>query len=180
MSLPSTSELLSKYSNHSVTVLAFYIPGQLWIQDEIVVRNNQYVGRYSNKTLEQSRDEYPTLTIISLDEAAKIIEDSAKQPVREIDNARYEDMLEVLPPIDWKIAEGADSFKFMEMYSGNITDIFASIITDEFIDPDNQYSARVRRYFTLRDHVRMPHTEIIKLCREFMTNGIAAEADNEK
>lgn len=180
MSLLTISELISKCSQHSITVLAFYIPKQLHLHDLIVVRNNKFVSKYSNLTIEQMRLEYPTITIVTFDEAELLINDAALLPVSEIDSERYHDMLEVLPPLNWTGGEEADSFKIIEMYCGSVTSIFASIIIDNHIDSDDHYSTRARRYFTLRDNVNLAHSEIIKRCYEYMSIADNASIDVPK
>ncbi|CAI2794022.1 Uncharacterised protein [Serratia grimesii] len=52
----------------------------------------------------------------------------------------------MLPPLDWQFSAGYSSFKMMEMYSGNITDIYVKL-GDE--------------HFKLRDHVTLPHSQIM-------------------
>lgn len=70
------------------------------------------------------------------------------------------DMLEVLPPLDWRGTADSQSFKLSEMYSGNITDIFA------------QCGAR---YFQMRNHVTITHNEIMEKVKAFIdAEGIAA------
>lgn len=51
-----------------------------------------------------------------------------------------------LPPLDWQFSAGYSSFKMMEMYSGNITDIYVQL---------------GEAYFKLRDHVTLPHSQIM-------------------
>ncbi len=69
-------------------------------------------------------------------------------------------MLEVLPPLDWQGTPESQTFKLSEMYSGNITDIFAQYRT---------------RFFTMRNEVTLTHEEIIGKIRAFIdAAGIAA------
>jgi hypothetical protein len=162
MKADSTASYIKKYSHLPVSELVLYIPGKSSIQDTVVVRDGSYVGQYSNKTLEQYREEHPSMIITSFDEAIMLTEELVKTDVSEITEERYNDMLECLWPIDWKQGSGTDSFKFREMYSGNITDIFA-FIKDEV--------SGERRYFTFRDNVRMAHSEIIAKCSAFIAKG---------
>lgn len=166
--LPTTFQLISNYPNTPISELVFYIPGQFYTQDTLVIRNGFYVGRYSNLTLEQQRIKFPNMTIMSLDEVATLSEEAAKKSVSEISSEKYNDMLEMLPPLGLVLAEKAASFKFMEMYSGNVANIFARVVLDERMNPDDSDSPFIRRYFTLRDKVTLSHSEIIKRCYEYI------------
>lgn len=158
MSTVSTLDFIAKYSNLPVSELTFYIPGELHIQDEIVIKNGSYVGRYCNKTLEEQREEHPEMVIISYDEVTELINNAAKTAVSEITADRFNDMLECMWPLGWHNGVGSESFKFAEMHTGKITDIFA-YFTDE--------ATQKRRYFTFRDLVTIGHSEIISRCREY-------------
>lgn len=157
----TTPDFIAKYSDLPVSELAFYIPEKLYIQDEIVINDGRYVGRYSNKTLEEQREEYPLMVIISYDEVVELINNAAKTAVSEITAERFNDMLECMWPLGWHNGVGSESFKFAEMYTGKITSIFA-YFTDE--------ATQKRRYFTFRDLVTIGHSEIISRCREFADN----------
>jgi len=158
MFLPTTADYVKKYENIPVKELGFYIPGQLYMQDAITLRDNNLVGLYGNKTLEQYREEYPTMIISSLDEIVIFVNEAGKSPVEEIDAERYDNMLEMLWPIGWNNGTDSGSFKYSEMYSGEVAYIYA-FFTDA--------STNKRRYFTLRDLVTMPHSEIIQRCRDY-------------
>ncbi|CAI1199337.1 Uncharacterised protein [Serratia entomophila] len=67
----------------------------------------------------------------------------------------------MLPPLDWQCGVGGSSFKMMEMYSGNITDIYVQV-GDE--------------YFKLRDHVTLPHDQIMTRVSAFHQAGLAQVA----
>jgi len=156
MFLPTAADYVKKYESLPLKELGFYIPGQLYMQDAITFRDNKYVGLYGNKTLEQYREAHPTMIISSIDEIVIFVDEAAKSPVEEIDAERYENMLEMLWPIGWNNGTDTGSFKYREMYSGKVTDIFA-FFTDA--------SSNKRRYFTLRDLVTMPH--VIQRCQDY-------------
>lgn len=170
MTIPTVAELIAKYSNLPVTELAFYIPGTAYAQDSLRLIEGEYVGFYSGKTLEQYRQEHPTTVIASYDEIARYSEDLVRRPVEEISAERYHDMLEMLPPVNWRLLKGESSFKFMERHSGNMTNIFASITTDVRLNPNDPDSKRVIRYFEMLDNMYIPHDEIINRCREYMNS----------
>lgn len=75
--------------------------------------------------------------------------------VSEIDLDQYEEMLNVLPPFDWRgIGSGNESFKMCERISGNLTQIFCRI---------------GGRYFTLVESIHKPHHDIVAHCLEYIT-----------
>lgn len=160
----SISEVILKIAHIPVIDLVFYIPGQRHAQDCIVFRHGMYVGLYSGKTLSQFRDDHPSMIIAKIKDVAEFAEEKSKEPVEEISQQRYMDMLEMLPPLNWKFYPEEDSFKFSERVSGNIVMIFARIT----IDSSDIEKSRVTRYFELRDNIHMEHHEIIKRCRDFM------------
>ena len=104
------------------------------------------------ETLAEICRRYPNTEIIPFDEAIKIKDEANKKPVKEITEQEFWEMLEVLPPLGWKHGANCESFKMSEMWSGNITDIYARID---------------KRYFTLRDDVRTSHDEIMRRCENF-------------
>lgn len=109
----------------------------------------------TSKTLEALNAHGDHWELVTIEEAQARFAQANYQPVSEINEARFMDMLEVLPPLDWHFNEagGAQSFKMMEMYSGNITDIFA------------QYGMR---YFQMRNHSTLTHDEIMEKVKAFI------------
>lgn len=105
------------------------------------------------ETLEEIRARYPDAEYIIFDDAIKISEEKHRLPVREITEKDFWEMLEVLPPAGWKQEPNCESFKLSERWSGNITDIYARI---------------GERYFTLRDTIFLPHTEIVNRCNKYI------------
>lgn|GEM_PF-983573 len=114
----------------------------------------------TSKTLEELNAHGDRWELVTAEEATARFAQANYLPVAEITEARFTDMMEVLPPMDWQGSPDSQSFKLMEMYSGNITDIFA------------QYGTR---YFRLRDHATLTHEQIIGKVRAFIdAEGIAA------
>lgn len=109
----------------------------------------------SGRTLEQLNAGGDNVELIPSDEAYQRYSDGFICPVTEISAERYNDMLEVLPPLDWNFNEsgGPQSFKLAEMYCGNVTAIFA------------QYGDRC---FELRDRVTLTHQAIIERVKGFI------------
>lgn len=109
----------------------------------------------TSKTLEELNAHGDSWELVTVEEATERFGRENYQPVSEITEARFTDMLEVLPPLDWRGTPDSQSFKLMEMYSGNITDIFA------------QYGTR---FFQLRHHVTLTHEEIMVKVRAFIAD----------
>ena len=106
-------------------------------------------GLYSGENLEDIRKRYPGAIITTLD-AILDAERTAfvSEPVR-IDRERWDEMLGVLPPLQWKNERAAETFKMSEMTSGMITTIFCRI---------------GENYFELSDNVNTPHDKIASAC----------------
>lgn len=89
--------------------------------------------------------EYGTaLTVLPLDDAALRYESQFKTEPIEIDEARWHDMLGVLPPVGWRNTAHGESFKLGEHTAGNVTAIFVRVND---------------RHFTFDDDFRTPHEE---------------------
>jgi hypothetical protein len=74
-----------------------------------------------------------------------------RAPVQ-ISAERFDEMLNILPPRDWRGSRGAQSFKMSELIYDDIAVIFAE---------------RNGHYFELRDSCRLPHAEIMSKCAAF-------------
>ncbi|WP_337263703.1 MULTISPECIES: hypothetical protein [unclassified Serratia (in: enterobacteria)] len=107
----------------------------------------------TSKTLEALNAHGDHWELVTVEEAQERFTQVNYLPVSEITETRFNDMLEVLPPLDWWGGEHSQSFKLMEMYSGNITDIFARFGT---------------RYFQMRNIVTLTHAQIIEKVRAFI------------
>lgn len=106
--------------------------------------------KFSRDTIDEVRERYPDAVTLPLSEAAERIEATFKSEPVEIERETYEDMFEVLPPVDYSTGQGWRSFKMCERTSGNVTAIYA---TDG------------ARYFHLSDSIYTPHDEIVRRCR---------------
>jgi hypothetical protein len=111
-----------------------------------------YRGRFGAKTLEQYKLDpaYNIAELMEWDDAQKLYDkaQSAKYcgPVKEIDEDRYNYLLEVLPPEDWVYGGAESSFKLCERLSGNITTIAARI---------------GGKHYEFNDDYKMPHAAIV-------------------
>lgn len=136
-----------------------YIPGRASAQDAAAKnQEGQYVGLYSGKTLEVYQREYPDIMLVTFEELEKHILEACKTPVIEIDVDKYHEALEVMPPLNWRTEDGNSSFMLCEMYTMDITDIYAQMSTGE----------SGRRYFSFRDQVSLSQKEIYQRCRDYI------------
>lgn len=92
----------------------------------------------------------PGLVVMDFAEASRLYEDKFKAPPKEIDAARFGEMLGVLPPMGWVTRGEEESFKLSERTAGNITSIFAKVGD---------------RHFELSESMFMTHAEIISVVR---------------
>lgn len=111
-------------------------------------------------TLEQLNADGDVVELVPFEGAYQRYSDTFIRPVTEIDADRYNDMLEVLPPVGWHIVGFCQSFRMLEMTGGNVTAIFA------------KYGDR---YFELSDRVTLTHQAIIEKVRRFI-NGEESDA----
>lgn len=129
----------------------FYIPGRPGIIDLAIMRDGVYVGGYSGEAESDLNKRYPGVILGRLGPVVEQSDDHFRAPPVEITQERYIEMLEVLPPDDWRgVGSAEESFKLSERTSGIITAIFCRI---------------GERYFEMSDSVFMKHDEIAKRCR---------------
>ena len=63
-----------------------------------------------------------------------------------------------MPPLNWRTEDGNSSFMLCEMYTMDITDIYAQLSTGE----------SERRYFSFRDQASLSQKEIYQRCRDYI------------
>ena len=92
------------------------------------------------------------------------------KPIREITEARYWEMLEVLPPCKWRHSAGGESFHVSEYMSGNFVNWFVCI-------GKSNYGGR---YFAIDDVDTLTPAELTRRAREYIAahpEPIAATAE---
>ncbi|HEX2842137.1 hypothetical protein [Hyphomicrobium sp.] len=105
------------------------------------------------------KPEYGTaLSAMPAREAQDLYETSFKTPVQEITSKEFDYALNVLPPVAWTHARGAESFKISERVAGCVTAIYVEM---------------GRRYFRFHDDIRTPHDR----CCDRVAAYIAAQPD---
>lgn len=107
------------------TEMAFFRVSQSRIWDYAVLSGGEWRSKFGGKTLAQMREDMPDIELMPTEEAQKREKDRYRQPWQEITEARYIDQLEVLPPMHWRTLSGCESFKSSEMYTADVTSIFA-------------------------------------------------------
>ena len=120
----------------------------LCIQDNMLSNG---VGHYSGKTLEDFQHDHPLMMIVDADQAIAWIADYYSSEPQEIESRIFFDMLECLPPIDWRNFGGGESFKMSERITGNITAIYARIGD---------------RYFSFNADIRSTHGAIMAIIKQ--------------
>ena len=137
----------------------FYVPGECSLIDAATIDNR---GMYSGETLEEIRKRHPKVELVDYDKACELIKTTIQAkyvhgPI-EITKERFEEMLNVLPPVAWKHGYDGQSFKMMERTIDNITSIFCEV---------------GGRYFELSDDIHKTHEWIVAQCRAYTTERIA-------
>lgn len=126
----------------------FYVPGKPGIIDTAVVGADGIArSYYEGETLDQMQVRYPGAALGELGPVSEASEAMFVSVPVEVDEARYMEMLEVLPPMHWKNQGVSESFKLSERTSGNITAIFCRI---------------QGRYFEMQNSVFMSHEDIVR------------------
>ncbi len=132
----------------------WYVPGETSIVDLIHPDDGLSLHFYESAETIQGR--YPSAQRMAFDDAWKLADaagnDRYKQDVSEVDEERFMDALNVLPPVGWTTTQGVESFRISERLWGNLTDIYARL---------------GERYFKLVDDIRLPATTIAERVAAF-------------
>jgi hypothetical protein len=102
---------------------------------------------YGGKTLEQLTEEYGEVVIIDTESAYRQHCDMHKHAPVEINEERFMDMLEILPPAKWVRYAEEESFHVSERIAGNIVSIFVRI---------------GKRYFEMQDEITLSHADRVR------------------
>ena len=81
-------------------------------------------GVWSKETLEEMRKRYPNAELVELDDWTEAKEQALCTEPKPIDEERFLEMLEVLPPQRWQRGVDCESFELCEHTSGRVTTIF--------------------------------------------------------
>lgn len=113
-------------------------------------------GETDDAAISRLTADYGTsLSAMPAQEAQALYEARFKTPVEEITADVFDYGLNVLPPVAWTRARGAETFKISERLAGCVTAIYVAI---------------GQRYFRFHDDIRTPHDQ----CCERVLSFIAA------
>lgn len=110
--------------------------------------NGKWRTKSDGRTLHDLRSVWPDMQLVTLSEYQVLSDARFCTSVKEIDEERFTDQLEVLPPEDWQYPgrEQGQSFKSSEHYHGDVTNIFAHV---------------QGRFFEFRDRCTLSHQDIV-------------------
>lgn len=94
------------------------------------------------------------LIALPFEDAWLRFENFLRSPPTETTAQRFDETLNVLPPVAWKTDSDGESFKISERLAGTITAIFVRIGT---------------RYVTFHDDIRTPHSECCRRAAEYLS-----------
>lgn len=122
-----------------------------------VQRAGEWQTTQRGMSLEDCRRFYPDAGLMTLEAYFEMTAEPYRTAVMEINEARFTDQLEVMPPQDWQYpGEGqGQSFKSAECWSGDVTSIFANVRG---------------RFFEFRDRKHMDHAAIVARITEEVFN----------
>lgn len=113
-------------------------------------------GETNAEAIKRLWPDYGTaLTAMPAREAQALYEARFKTPVEEITEADFLYALNVLPPVAWSHARGAESFKISERLAGCVTTILVGMQS---------------RYFRFHDDIRLPHDTCCERVQAFIAN----------
>ncbi|MDR2882087.1 MAG: DUF1419 domain-containing protein [Azoarcus sp.] len=137
-----------KVNKNGATSHVFYQPDKPTHVINAVFRrqDGDLAGLYSRKTSDELVAEYPGMLIGTVEEFKAFQNEALRTDPEEITEERYWEMLEVLPPLNWRGTAGYESFMLSEFWCGDITTIYAN---------------RGSRYFTFKDVSTLSHKEIM-------------------
>jgi len=118
-------------------------------EDELVtLPDGREVGLYSGKTREELSAQLKTeVLVMDTDAFTKMRDESYVTDPKPITEGRFYEALDCLPPLRWVTRQGVESFRFCELYSGNITSIFART---------------GKEYWEFRDRVDMSDEDLVQ------------------
>ena len=105
-------------------------------------------GLYSGETIDQIALRYDNPQICDADEYIDMQEKMLRTDPVSITEELFQEMLEVLPPVDWRSVAGVTSFKMSERLSGRMTAIYAQ---------------KGNRFWTFTDVCSMPAERIAEI-----------------
>lgn len=108
-------------------------------------------GLYSGQSLADLNRRYPGAKVTAIDEYTQAHDAALITAPRPISAEDYQQALEVLPPLDWVRRGDFECFKFVERYSGSITNLYARL--------GNRYWTFIDRDDLTPDQIRHKHED---------------------
>lgn len=105
---------------------------------------------WTQKPVAEYMADKPGAEVWTFDNAFAHMRAGYLKPASVVTKERFWEMLEVLPPVDWKRSDTTESFKISERTIADLTSIFARIGD---------------QYFELCDSCKLSHDQIIARCR---------------
>ena len=147
---------ITQVEDYKTAKHCFYIPGKPYVQSgAFLFSDGKYYSPHDIKTLDDMKKENPDVIMITWDEAFSQIDEIDNVTysiVKEIDKERFNEMLNVLPPMDWQNVGGASTFLISEATSGGFHACFVKNGGKFYEGYSNRYKenagARVKRFLT--------------------------------
>ena len=132
----------------------FYVPGSRYVESgAFLFSDGKHYSPYSMKTLDELKKDNPNIRLMLWDDATKEIEKLDSEllsEVKEISEDRWNEMLNVLPPMDWRMFRGAQTFLLSEAYTGTWYPCFVMANGKYYEGHSNirneNFEARVQRF----------------------------------
>jgi hypothetical protein len=131
----------------------FFLPGKPGIIDTAHQGEDGELRSDVNKqTLAEMRARfgYEMVQVGELEDVARASEDAVRTAPVEVNEERWMDMLEVLPPLKWTGRGGTESFRISEMTYNSVTTTFVRI---------------GKRYFEMSERVTVTHEDLVAAVR---------------
>ncbi len=133
----------------------WYVPGETHIVD--LIHPDDGLTLHYCEDEAQVRARYPTAQRMSCEDAWKAADAVGVarycQDITEVTAERFNDALNVLPPVGWTTRQGVESFRLSERIWGSITDIYARLGD---------------RFFKLSDDIRLSPDIVAERVRAFV------------
>lgn len=133
---PATQETVI-FCTKTATYVDIVPPGE-----DPYIRLAKHIPQYGND-----------LAMLTTEEAYRRHEEHFKTDPEEITAERFQEMLNILPPVGWRNTSNGEVFRMSEHLAGNITSIFVRI---------------GERYVTFADRRSMPHEECCRRAFEYL------------
>jgi len=116
-----------------------------------------YSGKLASDLIEEYKDRNCKIMLMS--EAVLLVKEhnltKYVKPPTPITRERFEDMLDTLPPLNWRVGSTSESFMFLEALTDNIRSIFCRVDSN---------------YYELANVETLTHADIVNICKNYRDN----------